>query len=245
MTTITGTEPAERSVALAPSDPTAAALTVEDVWRDFAGPLHGFVHRRVADTHAVDDIVADVMLRIHTHLDGLDDDEKITAWVFRIARNAITDHYRRIGRRLDAPSDLTDEAPAGESSADGWLEDQSTVVRELSAMLRPLVEQLPGDYRRALELTDLGGMTQADAARLEHVSVSGMKSRVQRGRRQLAALLHQHCEISFDATGMPADCTSRADGCGCDLTASLPLRSPAREGSRGGRPPGRGGPPER
>jgi hypothetical protein len=41
---------------------------------------------------------------------------------------------------------------------------------------------------------------------------------VQRGRRQLVALLHQHCEISVDAAGMPANCISRADGCGCDLT---------------------------
>jgi RNA polymerase sigma-70 factor, ECF subfamily len=218
MITITGTEPAERSVALAPSDPTVATLSVEDVWRDFAGPLHGFVHRRVADRHAVDDIVADVMLRIHTHLDGLDDHEKVTAWVFRIARNAITDHYRRTARRPDTPSDVPDGPVDHDSQADGWVEDQEVVIRELSVMLSPLVEQLPDDYRRAIELTDLGGMTQADAARLEHVSVSGMKSRVQRGRRQLAALLHQHCEITLDATGLPADCIPRADGCGCNFS---------------------------
>ena len=199
-------------------DPTVAALSVEDVWRDFAGPLHGFVHHRVADRHAVDDIVAEVMLRIHTHLDGLDDHEKVTAWVYRVARNAITDHYRRTARRPDTPSDLTDEAPAGGSNADGWLEDQELVVRELAAVLRPLVDHLADDYRRAIELTDLGGMTQAEAARLENVSVSGMKSRVQRGRRQLVALLHQHCEITVDAAGMPANCTPRADGCGCNLT---------------------------
>lgn len=203
---------------MAPSEPPAAALTVEDVWRDFAGPLHGFVHHRVADRDAVDDIVGDVMLRIHTHLDRLDDHEKVTAWVYRIARNAITDHYRRTARRPDRPSDLADDAPASEPSADGWLEDQDLVVRELAVVLRPLVDHLPDDYRRAIELTDLGGMTQADAARLEHVSVSGMKSRVQRGRRQLVALLHQHCEITVDAAGMPANCTPRADGCGCNVS---------------------------
>jgi RNA polymerase sigma-70 factor (ECF subfamily) len=221
MTTVTSAQRAGRSFALAPSNPTVAALTVEDVWRDFAGPLHGFVHRRVADRHAVDDIVAEVMLRIHTHLDRLEDHEKVTAWVYRIARNAIIDHQRRTARRPDAPSVLTDEARADESETDGWLEDQGAVARELSMLLRPLVEQLPADYRRALELTDLGGMTQADAARIEHVSVSGMKSRVQRGRRQLVALLHQRCEITLDATGMPADCTPRADGCGCNLSPEI------------------------
>lgn len=220
MTTITATETAERSVAMEPPDPTVAALSVDDVWRDFAGPLHGFVHHRVADRHAVDDIIAEVMLRIHTHLDSLDDHEKVTAWVYRIARNAITDHYRRTARRPDTPSDLTDDVQSGGSGADGWLDDQDLVLRELSVLLAPLVERLPDDYRRAIELTDLGGMTQADAARLEHVSVSGMKSRVQRGRRQLVALLHQHCEITLDSTGLPADCTPRADGCGCDFSPS-------------------------
>jgi RNA polymerase sigma-70 factor (ECF subfamily) len=217
MTTITGTEPADRSVALDSSEPTVATLTIEDVWRDFAGPLHGFVHRRVADRHAVDDIVAEVMLRIHTHLDRLDDHEKVTAWVFRIARNAITDHYRRTARRPDAPSDLPEGHPDGDGDVDQWVDDQDLVIRELSVVLRPLVDQLPDDYRRALELTDLGGMSQAEAARIEQVSVSGMKSRVQRGRRLLVARLHQHCEITFDSRGMPADCTPRADGCGCDF----------------------------
>jgi RNA polymerase sigma-70 factor (ECF subfamily) len=205
---------------LAPSDPTATTLSAEDVWRDFAGPLHGFVHRRVADRHAVDDIVAEVMLRIHTHLDGLDAQEKVTAWVFRIARNAITDHYRRTARRPDLLGAVPDGQVDG-GEVDGWVEDRELVMRELSAMLSPLVEQLPDVYRRAIELTDLGGMTQADAARLEQVSVSGMKSRVQRGRRQLAALLHQHCEITLDASGLPAECTPRADGCGCSLSPDL------------------------
>lgn len=203
---------------MSPSDPPVTALTVEDVWRDFAGPLHGFVHRRVADRHVVDDIVAEVMLRIHDNLDRLDDHEKVTAWVFRIARNVITDHYRRTARRRETPTDQPDARPDDSGRPDAWIDDQDVVVRELSAVLRPLVERLPDDYRRALELVDLGGMTQAEAARLEHVSLSGMKSRVQRGRRQLMALLHQHCEISFDATGMPANCTPRADGCGCNFT---------------------------
>lgn len=193
-------------------------MSTEDVWRDLAGPLHRFVHRRVADRHAVDDIVADVMLRTHTHLDTLDDHEQVTAWVFRITRNAVVDHYRRTARVHDTLSDLEDDAPAAESDADAWLDDQTVVARELSVMLRPLVAQLPGDYRRALELTDLGGMTQADAARLEHVSLSGMKSRAQRGRRLLLALLRQQCEITLDATGVPADCTPRGDGCGCNLS---------------------------
>jgi RNA polymerase sigma-70 factor, ECF subfamily len=201
---------------LASPDQRRSALTIEDVWRELGGSVRGFVHRRVADRDAVDDIVAEVMLRAHANLGGLDDHDKVTAWVYRIARNAITDHYRSVARRVDVPMGRVADSPGVDVGADGWLDGQAAPGCEPSGALRPLVQQLPPDYRRAIELTDLGGMTQADAARLEQLSVSGMKSRVQRGRRQLAALLHQRCEVSLDATGMPTDCAPRADGCGCD-----------------------------
>jgi RNA polymerase sigma-70 factor (ECF subfamily) len=191
--------------------------TSDDVWRALGAPLQTFVRKRIADPDAAADVVSDVMLRIHQHLDHLDDHEKVTAWMFRIARNAIVDHYRRVGRRPELVADGLDEL-AGGSETDHWVDDQAGVIAELAVVLRPLVDQLPDDYRRALELTDLGGMTQAEAARIEHMSVSGMKSRVQRGRRQLAVLLDQHCRITLDATGMPSECAPRTDGCSCGVT---------------------------
>ena len=192
------------------------STTAEAVWRELGAPLQAFVRRRISDPEAADDVVSDVMLRIHQHLDHLDDHEKVTAWMFRIARNAIVDHYRRNGRRPEQIGDIPEHI-AGERGADDWVEDQTGMLAELAVVLRPLVDKLPADYRRALELTDLGGATQAEAARIEHVSVSGMKSRVQRSRRQLAVLLDQHCQITLDATGMPSDCAPRIDGCSCEI----------------------------
>jgi RNA polymerase sigma-70 factor (ECF subfamily) len=195
-------------------DTNTATIDADALFREFAGPLTGFVRRRVNDQHAVDDIVADVMLRIHVHLEDLDDRERVTAWMYRIARNAITDHYRRTGRRAEHLHPTPADVSSGET-AEGWVDDQDVVFTELAALLRPLVEQLPTDYRRALELTDLGSATQAEAARIESVSLSGMKSRVQRGRRQLAVMLEQRCHITLDAAGLPANCTPRDSACGC------------------------------
>ena len=207
---------------MAPSDDIGDAhaplLSADDVWRDFGAPLQSFVRRRVGDPHLADDVVAEVMLRIHEHLGHLDDREKVTAWVFRIARNVVIDHYRRVGRRPEIIDDAAVGSATDDSSQpDGWVDDQGNVLAELAVVLRPIVAQLPHDYRRALELTDLGGRTQAEAAQIEGVSLSGMKSRVQRGRRQLAVLLAQRCEITLDVTGMPADCTPRAEGCACGV----------------------------
>ena len=76
-------------------------LDLETIWAEVGASIERFVRRRVNDPHQADDVVAEVMLRIHQNLGTLDDHERVTAWVFRIARNAITDHYRRNGRRRE------------------------------------------------------------------------------------------------------------------------------------------------
>jgi RNA polymerase sigma-70 factor, ECF subfamily len=189
------------------------ATTVDEIWAEVGTSLEGFVRRRVADPHAAEDIVAEVLARIHQHLGTVEDQERVTAWVFRIARNAITDHYRRTGRRREAlDADVDQPDPDG---ADAWLDDQDVALADLASCIRPLVEALPPDYRRALELTDLEGRTQAEAAALENVSVSGMKSRVQRGRRLFLALVRDCCEVTTDSRGELVDFQLRSDGCGC------------------------------
>ena len=192
------------------TDPTPDLGTI---WAEVGASIERFVRRRINDPHQADDIVADVMLRIHQNLGALDDHERVTAWVFRITRNAITDHYRRSGRRREV---LAAEIEAdADPSADAWLDDQKATLSELAGCIRPLVDALPPEYRRALQLTDLEGRTQADAARIEMISLSGMKSRVQRGRRQFAALVKQCCDVTTDSRGQLVDFRLRSDGCGC------------------------------
>ncbi len=189
-------------------------LGVEDIWAEVGTSLERFVRRRVSDPHGAEDVVAEVLLRIHQHLPELSDRERVTAWVFRIARNAITDHYRRTGRRNETLA--AEVEPGATRGPDDWLEDQDIVFADLASCIRPLVDALPRDYRRALELTDLEGRTQAEAARIEGVSVSGMKSRVQRGRRQFAALVRTCCEITTDTRGELVDFRPRAISCEAD-----------------------------
>ena len=192
---------------------TDQTLQIETIWAEVGAEMERFVRRRISDPHHADDVVAEVMLRIHQNLGSLDDHERLTAWVYRIARNAITDHYRRSARRREV---VAAEPESGEDvGADAWLDDQAATLSELASCIRPLVDALPGDYRRALVLTDLEGRSQVDAARLEGISVSGMKSRVQRGRRQFATLVKQCCDVVTDSRGELIDFRLRSDGCGC------------------------------
>jgi RNA polymerase sigma-70 factor (ECF subfamily) len=61
-----------------------------------------------------------------------------------------------------------------------------------------MIERLSGEYRQAVLLIDLEGLTQQEAAAQLGLSLSGMKSRVQRGRRQLKGMLEACCTIELD-----------------------------------------------
>ena len=202
-------------------DTTSPALAeqplTERMWQEVIAQLRGFVRRRIADPDRADDLVSDILLRIHQNLGSVDDQERLAHWVSRVARNAVIDEYRRAARaREQLLPTLTDTAAI--DPVDSEPDDESSVLDELSGCLRPLLAGLPAEQRRAVEMIDLDGMPQAGAARREGVSLSGMKSRVQRGRRRLAELLGQCCTLTLDARGVPMDyerapgCTG---GCGC------------------------------
>ncbi|GAA4702342.1 RNA polymerase sigma factor SigZ [Pseudonocardia yuanmonensis] len=185
--------------------------TTEQVWREFGTTLQAFVRRRIDDPDRAEDVLGEIMLRIHRNLDRVEDREHLTRWVYRITRNAVVDEYRRAERDRARRGVPLEDAPGAAVSIE---DEPPSALDELAVCMRPLLDRLPPEQRRALELSDLDGLTQTDAARREGVSVSGMKSRVQRGRRRLAELLNQCCQLTLDARGVPMDYDQPAD-CRC------------------------------
>jgi RNA polymerase sigma-70 factor (ECF subfamily) len=77
-----------------------------------------------------------------------------------------------------------------------------------------MVYSLPEPYGEAIRLTEFDGLTQKELAERLGISLSGAKSRVQRGREQLRKMLHECCTFEFDRRGKVIDCAPRGDG-GC------------------------------
>ena len=167
---------------------------VETVWSDLGDTLKRFIVRRVNDEQVAEDILQDVFLKIHNGIANLNDERRIQAWVYQIARNAIVDHYRR----FHSPTELLDNLAAPEA-------DDAEVERQLARSLRGMVEQLPEAYRQALALTAFEGLTQKEVAGRLGLSLSGAKSRVQRAREKLRAMLLDCCHFEFDRMGHVID----------------------------------------
>src|SRR5258708_11763300 len=81
------------------------------VWTDLEERLRPFVARRVRSTTDVDDVLQNVFLRMQRGLADLRDDQRFGPWVYKVARSAIADHRRAIGRH-PMPTTLMDEEAA-------------------------------------------------------------------------------------------------------------------------------------
>jgi RNA polymerase sigma-70 factor, ECF subfamily len=182
------------------------------IWVELKANLHRFILRRARNEADADDILQDVFFKIHLNIGRLRDTTKLHAWVYQITRNAITDYYR--ARRSDlSPEDepnaleLAQEEP---SEADNERE-------EIIACLRPMVERLPGDYQKALVMSDIQGITQAKVADELRLSLSGAKSRVQRARGRVKDMLLDCCHFEFDRLGRAVRMDERNCGTTCGV----------------------------
>lgn len=180
-------------IATSAQPPTAR----EDALRAARAQLHAFIARRVESPEVADDLTQEVLLRLLAH-DGRV--EQPTAWLYRVARNVIIDHYRTRGSRRVDRLDAGGPAPA-DPAEDPFADDPQAAHRELARCVGPLVDQLAEPYRSAVRAVDLGGQTHTVVADALGVSVSGMKSRVQRGRRQLRKLLTDCCRVHTGPSG--------------------------------------------
>jgi len=177
--------------------------TTEKIWEDFHTKLNIFILKRVPDDQTAEDILQDVFLKIHTRIDTLRNTDKLQAWIYQIARNAITDYYRTHKPIAEAPEEISMPEPL-------LNED---VIQELAPCIRAMIDSLPADSRQALILTEYEDLSQKELAERLGISFSGAKSRVQRAREKLKTMLLDCCHFEFDHAGRVIDYQPRCNCC--------------------------------
>lgn len=168
------------------------------VWRDWHAALRRYVARRVREPADADDVLQEIFLKIELHLRKLREPGRLAAWLYRIADNAIADHYRA-HRPWD---ELPDDLPAPVAAEDG--------TAALAACLRPMIDALPETYRQAMLWSEIEELPQREVAERLGLSLSGAKSRIQRGREKLRVILQECCHVEADGDGL--SCAQRLDG---------------------------------
>ena len=176
------------------------SLSTEAVWAELHASIRGFVARRVRQQADVDDLVQRVFLQVHRALPTLRDTDKLHAWVYQTTRRAIADFYRTPSQNREVATGTAEDVANALAASDS-LKDDEAATRELSTCLKPLMSGLTAADQEALQMVEFDGVTQVEAAARLGLSVSGMKSRVQRARSHLRSALHDCCRIAVDRRG--------------------------------------------
>jgi RNA polymerase sigma-70 factor (ECF subfamily) len=158
--------------------------TWEQIARDHGRFLYTVAYRLTGNHDDAQDLVQEVLVRVQrglaTYRPG-----SMEGWLSRIATNAFLDDVRRRKRRpLDLVGDDIERVTAGAPSA-----DEVIASEQLPDDLQDALRALPEEYRVAVVLCDVVGLTYEEIASSLEVPVGTVRSRIHRGRAQLRVVL--------------------------------------------------------
>jgi RNA polymerase sigma factor (sigma-70 family) len=134
-----------------------------------------------------EDLTQEIFLKVFKSLDKFNRDADFSTWLSSVARNYCIDHYRAGKREREVVvEDLVafDLAPASSGNPHRALEDQ-----DRRSFLRKGLDLLPDKLREAVVLRDLQGLSYQEMADRLRLPEGTVKSRINRGREELARLL--------------------------------------------------------
>ena len=158
------------------------------------------------DDATADDLTQETMLKVFRSREALRDGQRLEAWLYRIARTTLIDFYRRTRPTEELPAVLATEP----------VDEVQQMRQAVMATTKRFLEELPEAYREPVRLAELEGLPLAKIALRSGLSLTAVKSRVQRGRAMLKKKLQDCCRFEFDRHGKVIDWKRRTENrCKC------------------------------
>ena len=158
--------------------------------------VYGALRRFGLDPDEADEVAQEVFVRAWRGLARFEERSQFSTWLYRIAFN---EAQRRLSRR-PAPRAQPDPDRGADpvlalAEAPELGPDAQTLGREFERELEEALDELPADWRTAVVLRDVEGLSTHDAAEIAGVREAAFKSRLHRGRMQLRTLLEPYLEL--------------------------------------------------
>ena len=160
-------------------------LTWEEVARVHGRKIYNFAYRLTGNADDANDLVQEVLLRVRK---GLADYQpgSFEGWLWRITRNAFLDDIRKRNRRPTTP--LPDEVDRWDLASTAGADVEYTRVSLGDDIQKALLE-LPFEFREAVVLCDVVGLSYDEIAMAAAVPIGTVRSRIHRGRKMLRGIL--------------------------------------------------------
>ena len=175
------------------------AAAWEEIVQRYHRRIYNVCYRFAGDAENAQDLTQEVFIKMYRTLNTYDSGKgAFMTWVTTITRNLLVDHFRkskgdRITDSLDSvSSEHEDSQPLSEQIADqSLLPDAAVQSRETREMVHFALQKLSPELREAVILRDLQDMDYREIATALRVPEGTVKSRINRGRAELARLLQR------------------------------------------------------
>ena len=161
--------------------------------------VYGLCYRFTGDAADAEDLTQEVFLKVFTSLRSFDAGRgSLQVWITAMTRNLLVDHFRRTKSRrltssLDEGWDESGEIrPTDRLMATGPSQHELAAGRELEKMVQEALKRVPADLREAVILRDLQDLDYKEIAQVVGIPEGTVKSRISRGRAELARLLERN-----------------------------------------------------
>jgi RNA polymerase sigma-70 factor (ECF subfamily) len=175
-----------------------------EAWEQLARTQHrriyGICYRFTGSTSDAEDLTQEAFLKMYRNLASFDPAKGgFTTWLTTLTRNLLVDNYRRT--RMERVSESLDESYGGEDDGSssptkaerladsGKSQEQHVAGLELKAQIQMALKQVSPELREAVILRDLEDMDYKEIADVLGIPQGTVKSRISRGRAELARLL--------------------------------------------------------
>ena len=160
-----------------------------------ADRVHAALRRFGLDTAEADEVAQEVFVRAWRGLPRFQERAQFSTWLYRIAFN---EAQRRLARRPAAraePDPDRDDPILSLPDSPNLSPEAQTLDHEFAQALGRSLEQLPVDWRTAVVLRDIEGLSTTQAAEVAGVGDAAFKSRLHRGRMRLRTLLEPYLQL--------------------------------------------------
>lgn len=161
--------------------------------------LYGAAMRLTRNPAEAEDLVQDSMVRAFRFWSTFKPGSNIKAWMFTILRNTFINGYHRRGRKRrfqnEVKSQMRSIGPTvavAHSTSQPPGPEEAVSATHTSVKIREALDSLPEDYRLAVTLADLEGLSYKEIAEVMDCPVGTVMSRIYRGRKALHKLLFEH-----------------------------------------------------